>query len=68
MIPEFDACTDIPDERNYKYQEVVGATGELPSEHFIDDGEFQNQATAGFPYGCVFFSQSMGENELNFVE
>ena len=67
-IEILDSCTDIHDERNIQYSEVVWSISDIPSSYFIDYREFQNQAAEWYPYWCVFFSQSMWENEMNFIE
>lgn len=69
-IEILEGCIQWPiDERNYKYWDIYWNIDAwtLPSNYFINDNEFQNQAD-WYPYWCVFFSQSMAENEMNFIE
>jgi hypothetical protein len=64
----FDACYQWPiDERDYPYSEVCGGW-DIHEEHYINDNELQDQNAAGYPYGCVFFSDSQGSNIMNFLE
>ena len=67
IIPQ--GCIEWPaDERNWQYEEVFGAVGALPSKFSIIDNQFQNQNTAGYPYGCAFFGTSLAINAMNFLE
>lgn len=70
MDETLDACYQWPiDERDYKYEEVCGSDWDIPDEYYIpDNGEIQDQNKAGYPYGCVFFSDSQGINLMNYVE
>lgn len=64
-----DACYQWEiDERDYRYNEVCGSDGNIPEEYYINDNELQDQNAAGYPYGCVFFSDSQGSNIMNFLE
>lgn len=66
IIPK--GCIEGPlDERNWQYDEVFGSSA-VPDRFSVDDNQFQNQQSEGYPYGCVFFATSMGSNAMNFVE
>jgi hypothetical protein len=61
----FNACYDIPDERDYQASEILW-NNNIKDFVLNDDWEIQNQYTAWYPMGCVFFSTSMHDNWLNF--
>lgn len=63
-----NACYDIPDERDYSYDLIMGVEKEKPSKYIINDNDLQDQNKAGYPYWCVFFSQSQWENIMNYLE
>jgi len=66
IIPQ--GCIEGPlDERNWQQDEMFWGSKEVPIRASIDDNEFQDQSI-DYPYGCVFFANSMGSNAMNFVE
>jgi len=68
---EVSACIDIPDERDWKYEEVCGvAEATFPEEFIIDDvDDYQDQSLQKETwYGCVFFSTNHWVNILNELE
>lgn len=68
---EVSACIDVPDERDWIYSELCGASNiEYPKEFVIDDIEdYQDQSLQKETwYGCVFFSTNHWVNILNELE
>ena len=65
-----DACFDIPDERDYHYQELLWANKTLPWEFEIDlINDYQNQWLEDITkYMCVFFSTTHWVNIWNYLE
>ena len=60
---------DLPDERDYNYDEIFGAEQKLPWKHIIDDEDYQDQSLEEITkYMCVFYSSSHGSNIQNYIE
>lgn len=68
---EVSACVDVPDERDWKYEDVCWiTTTTYPEEFIIDDvDDYQDQSLQKETwYGCVFFSTNHWVNILNELE
>ena len=65
-----DACQEWSiDERNIQYSEVVWWLDTTPKSIYLNDNAtIQDQNKEGYPYGCVFYSDSQGSNIMNFLE
>ena len=64
-----NACIDIPDDRDYGYEEICW-NNDLPEDFIIDDkNDYQNQWLEEITkYMCVFFSSTHWLNILNELE
>lgn len=63
--PLFWAVSDVPDARDWHFNEVYNWELDLPEEVDLDDWDYQNQLRTSF---CTIFSLVHGVNILNTIE
>jgi hypothetical protein len=56
------------DERNIMYSELMWGNTSIPNSMLLDDLQVQDQNEQGYPYWCVFFSDSQWSNIMNLIE